>query len=122
MKTRLHEAFSKLLSDKLSKYTSGEDAKLNSTTCMKIYSDIFETIADIISQSKVQLSNESLNYISQQYYDGIIINNNQELDPNIFTQRAKLENIETKELTLLAMMLNGTDFVVPIIMEVKKRS
>ena len=62
-----------------------------------------------------------MNYLSQQYYDGVLINGHQELDPDIFTQRAKLDGISTEELTLLAVMLNGTDFAVPLIEEVKKR-
>jgi hypothetical protein len=52
----------------------------------------------------------------------MLINGTQELDPNIFTQRAKLENIETRELALMALTLNGTDFTIPIIQEVKRRS
>jgi len=63
-----------------------------------------------------------MNYLAQQYYDGILINNTHELDPNIFSERARLDNITTKEIALMAMMLNGTDFAVPLIMEVKKRS
>jgi hypothetical protein len=56
------------------------------------------------------------------YYDSININETQELDPNIFTQRASLKNIETKEIALMAVMLNGTEFAVPFISEVKQRS
>ena len=54
--------------------------------------------------------------------DSISINDTQELDPNIFTQRAKLENIETKELALMAVMMSGTPFAIPFIHEVKRRS
>ena len=52
----------------------------------------------------------------------ILINGYQELDPNIFTQRARLDSMETEELTLLAVMLSGTDFALPILEEIKKRS
>lgn len=116
--SKFNEAVSVLLSEKLKTY-SGQS--LNSTTCMEIYQTIFDSLVEIFSKSNVDLSNESVNYISQQYYDSILINNTQELDPNIFTQRAKLENIHTKELALLAVMLNGTDFATPVIFEVKRR-
>jgi len=56
------------------------------------------------------------------YYDSVTINGNQDLDPHIFTQRAKLSNIETKELALLATMMNGTPFAAPFIGEIKRRS
>jgi hypothetical protein len=62
-----------------------------------------------------------MNYLAQQYYDSIKINNKHELDPNIFTQRAKLENIKTKEVALLAVMMRGTDFIIPLVQEIKRR-
>ena len=77
---------------------------------------------ELFQTSGVELSNEGMNYLAQQYYDGILINGTQELDPNIFDKRAKLEAMETKEIALLAVMLNGTDFAIPLIQEVKRRS
>lgn len=115
----LHNVISKLLVERLSK-RKGE--KLDRSTCISIYNDIFFSLSEVIKQSSVPLSNESVNLLSQMYYDSVTINENQELDPNIFTQRAKLENIETKELALMAVMLNGTPFADPLISEVKKRS
>ena len=61
------------------------------------------------------------NYIAQQYYDGILINDTHELNPNIFTPRAALENIPTKELAFMAVALAGTDFRIPILEAIKKR-
>ena len=121
---RLHEAISDLLGHKLQKYISDNDADKNLTVlvCTQIFTEIFDTFVEVLENSKVEISNEAMNYLAQQYYDGILINNQYELNPNIFTQRAKVENIETKELALMAMMLNGTDFAVPLIMEVKRRS
>ena len=118
---QLHEAVSKLLSQRLKKF-SEEKKSLNSSTCTEIYTEIFNSLEEIITESKVPLGNESVNYIAQQYYDAILINGNQELDPNIFTQRAKLENIQTKEIALLAVMFKGTDFSLPLLAEIKKRS
>ena len=116
--SKFNEVVSRLLSDKLKSF---DNKSLNVATCLEIYTSIFETLAEIFETSNIQLSNESLNYLAQQYYDGILINENEELNPNIFTQRAKLENIETKELALLAVMLNGTDFSLPLIQEIKRR-
>lgn len=122
MKERsVHNAISGLLAQKLKKF-SDESKTLNVLTCTQIYTEIFECISEIIKETEMPLCNESVNYIAQQYYDAVLINNNQELNPNIFTQRAKLENIQTKEIALLAMMFKGTDFSLPLLAEIKKRS
>jgi hypothetical protein len=121
---RVHEAISKLLLQKLEKYQTG-DVSLNLVTCTNIYQDIFDTLVDTLSEAKVEITNESMNYLAQQYYDAVTIKSGgtmYELDPNIFDKRAKIENIETRELTLLAVMMNGSDFAVPLIHEVKRRS
>jgi hypothetical protein len=99
-----------------------KDSNLNSLTCTKIYEAIFNSLTSVFENSQVPLTNESMNYVAQQYYDSILINNTQELDPNIFTERAKLENISTKELAFLAVLLQQTDFRKPILDEIKKRS
>jgi hypothetical protein len=116
---KLHDSISKLLTEKLSK-RKGQN--LNNSACVEIYNDIFFTLSEVIEKSSLPLTNESVNFLSQMYYDSITINDNEELDPNIFTQRAKLENIETKELSLMAVMMNGTPFAIPFISEVKRRS
>ena len=115
----IHESVSRLLTTKLSKY---KNEKLNVATCMTIYQDIFETFVDVFQESRAEISNEAMNMICQMYYDAVTINGGQELDPNIFTQRASLSNIETKEVALMAMMFNKTPFAVPFISEVKRRS
>ena len=56
------------------------------------------------------------------YYDSVTINVDQELDPNIFTERACLSKINTKEIALMAMMFNHTPFATSFISEIKKRS
>ena len=115
----LHESISKLLSDRLAKR---KGQKLDSSTCSEIYQDIFFSLSEVVKESSVPLTNESVNFIAQMYYDAVTINGGQELDPNIFTQRASLSNIETKEIALMAMMFNKTPFAVPFIAEVKRRS
>ena len=115
------EAIGRLLEAKLRPFVS-DKRDLNLATCIEIYTAIFESLAEVMTQSEAPVTNEALNYLAQQYYDGVLINGNQELDPNIFTQRAKLENIETRELALLAVMLWGTDFAKPVVAEIKKRS
>lgn len=116
-----NEAISRLLEAKLKPFVT-EQRDLNLLTCTEIYITIFEVLGEVITQSEAPVSNEAVNYLAQQYYDGILINGNQELDPNIFTQRAKLENIETRELALLAVMLWGTDFAKPVLAQIKQRS
>jgi gamma-glutamyl-gamma-aminobutyrate hydrolase PuuD len=117
--SRFNEAVVKLLSEKLKKFN---DKTLDLVLCTEVFSIIFNTLVEVFETAGTGLTNEAMNYLAQQYYDGVVINGNQELDPNIFTQRAKVENIETRELALLAVMLNGTDFAIPLIHEIKKRS
>jgi hypothetical protein len=121
---QFHKAISALLDGKLKPLWPKDDGSktdLNLGTCVEIYTTIFEAMVEVISTSGVEVTNEGMNYLAQQYYDGILINGHQELDPNIFTQRARLDSMETEELTLLAVMLVGTDFALPILEEIKKR-
>lgn len=120
-KPQLHDTISRLLETKL-RHVVDSGSTLNKATCTQIYTTVFSTLAEVLTSAEAPVSNEGINYLAQQYYDGILINGNQELDPNIFTQRAKLENIDTRELALLAMMMRGTDFALPLIAEIKKRS
>lgn len=114
-----HKTFSKLLHSKLESLGA---KTLNKETCIRYYTVIFENLVEILETRKVELTNEAVNYISQQFYDGVLINNTHELDPNIFDQRANLTNIPTKELVLMATMFKHTDFLYPIVEEVKRRN
>lgn len=114
-----HDSITKLLGSKLDKYCY---QNVNSATCNLIYQDIFNSLIEVFTKAGHRLTNEAMNYLAQQYYDCVLINNNHELDPNIFNQRANLGNIEIKELVLLSMMLKGTDLSFPIIEEIKRRS
>lgn len=118
-----HEIFSTVLEENL-KLTQETHSltTLNVYACTKIYQTIFSTVVGVLQQSQLGLSNESANYIAQQYYDGTLINGRYELDPNIFDKRAKLENIPTDELVKITALLRGTDFVKPVIEEIKKRN
>lgn len=120
----IHKAVSQLLSARLQPLITSEGESkrdLNPLACVEIYSTIFETLVEVVQEAQLPVTNEGMNYLAQQYYDGILINETHELDPEIFTQRAKLENMETKELALLAVMLSGTDFALPVLAEIKKR-
>lgn len=118
-KSEVHEIISKLLTDRLQRKI---DNKLDRATCIEIYGDIFYSLTEIIKQAGTPFDNEAVNVLSQMYYDSVTINGNQELDPTIFTQRAKLENVPTKELALMATMMNGTPFGDIFITAVKSRS
>lgn len=117
--SKFNETVSKLLSTKLAAFNERD---LNLATCVEVYQVIFGSLAEIFETTGAPLGNEAVNYVAQQYYDAVLINGKQELDPNVFTQRAKLENIATKELALLCVMFNGTEFVLPVVAEIKKRS
>lgn len=115
----ISESIEKLLLPKLQKYKS---EILNTVTCIAVYQDIFETFVDLFEGAHVQVSNEAMNLVCQMYYDAITINGNQELDPSIFSQRASVKNVETKELALLGSLFSNTPFASPFILEVKRRS
>lgn len=117
-KPKFNDVITKLLEEKLKPFKNKDN---DTVTCVEIYQKIFDVLTDVIVTAKTPIDNEAVNYLAQQYYDAVLINGRDELDPNIFTQRAKLENIPTRELALMAVMLNGTDFAIPIIVEVKKR-
>jgi hypothetical protein len=119
MKSEVHETISKLLTDRLQRRL---DQKLDRSTCMEIYGDIFFTLTEIVKQAGTPLDNESVNLLSQMYYDSVTVNGNEDLDPTIFTQRAKIDNIPTKQLALMATMMNGTPFGDIFITAVKRRS
>lgn len=115
----IHESVSRILNDRLQRRLS---QSLSRETCTEIYQDIFFTLSELIKESNTPLGNEAVNMISQMYYDSVTVNGGQELDPTIFSQRAKLENIPTKELALMATMMNGTPFGDIFIGAVKRRS
>jgi len=116
-----YEAMSKLLVQNLSKY---KDRSLSRETCLAMYGTIFETLQGVVEGSELQgsVSNESMNWIAQAFYDSISVNNNEETDPNIFTRRASLNEVQTKELAFLAVLLKGTPFVGPVVATIKRRS
>lgn len=119
LNSRFNDAVSELIGNKLKGFT---EKPLDKPTCIAIYQLIFDTLVDTFEQAGAGVSNEAMNYLAQQYYDCVLINETQELDPNVFTERAKLDKVETKELALMAMMLNGTHMCIPLIHEIKKRS
>lgn len=120
-KKTLNDTISELLTAKLQEYIK-DNRSLSHSVCSEIYVTLFEAITAIFTDSNVNVSNEAANYIAQQYYDNVTVNNNMFLDPNIFTVRAKLENIATKELALLIMLFKNSDYAYDLIHELKRRS
>ena len=116
--SRFHVAIAQLLTAKLEEFKT---SSLDDSMCIQIYTSIFNTLVELFKAAKAPIGNEAVNYIAQQYYDGILINDTHELNPNIFTPRAALENIPTKELAFMAVALAGTDFRIPILEAIKKR-
>lgn len=119
MNNRMHETLTNLLTERLQRRVN---QKLDRTACIEIYGDIFYTLSELIKESQTPLSNEAVNMLAQMYYDAVTVNGGQELDPSIFTKRATPEEIPTKELALMATMMNGTPFGDFFIAAVKKRS
>lgn len=116
-----HTVFASLIREKV-QYIIDAKRDFTSSTCIELYSVIFNVLTNVLEQSGVKICNEGVNWIAQQYYDGILVNGGQELDPSIFTQRADLKGIPTKELALIMMILKGTDFIIPVLEEFKRRN
>lgn len=116
-----YEAISKLLVRNLAKY---KEKSLSRETCLAMYGTVFETLQSVVEGAEMQgsISNESLNWMAQALYDSISVNGNQETDPHIFTQRARLDNVPTKELAFLAVLLKDTPFAGPVVATIKRRS
>ena len=76
----------------------------------------------VFTNAKTPITNESVNFLAQSYYDDVRINGRYALDPGVFTQRASLGNIATKEIALLATMYRGSTMVKTFIDEIKRRS
>lgn len=119
MTKNVHDVLCNLLEQRLVNY---KNDSLNRQTCTMIYQDLFKTVQDVCVSSGIKLTNEGLNYLVQMYYDVIKVNGHQELDPNIFDKRTKLENMKTSEIAMLATFVNGTPLATPLINEIKKRS
>jgi len=116
---RMQEAISNLLVNRMK--LEFRDLSLNDDTCNRIYRTIFDTVVEVFVASNMKLSNEFVNYVAQQYYDAVAINGNNRLNPNIFTQRAKLDDINLTELRFMAIFFKDTDHIVPVIHELKRR-
>lgn len=123
MKKQIHDSLSLLIVKKLERYNG---SRLNRETCLAIYRDLFECLVEVFGESGINLTNESVNLIAQMYYDMITIKdsvgNVQDLDPNIFDKRAKMENIEIKELAMLATLFNSTPIGSVLVHSIKRRS
>lgn len=119
----------KLLNTKLQNALADKVTNVNDldvSRCTEIYHMIFSTLVEIFSnpnlKTNVSLTNEAMNYLAQQFYSEIRINDSIELNPNIFTEKAKLENIDTKELVFLLSIMQDSLCYVDIIKQIKKRS
>lgn len=119
-KKRLVEIIFDIINERLKIF---KDEKLSSeATCSRIYQAIFNAVTEILTKSKLKLSNDAANYMAQQLYDAVTINEQIQLNPNIFTKRAKLTDLTTAELAIVGTMFSGDPLAIPVIQEIKKRS
>lgn len=124
MKKKPHDAIVEHLNLILQKFAG---KSLNADTCLQVYRELFEAISNIATQldeakTKIKLSNEGVNYIAQQYYDCVTVNGKQILDPNVFSQRASLDNIPTSELVVILAFVNGSEFAGEVVKKIRSRS
>lgn len=119
--TRFHDAIASVVEEGLR--TTFLHEPLNKRTCMSIYTFIFNTVLDVLATANMQVSNDFINYVAQEFYSAIEINGREEqLDPNIFTKKTKLEDVKTIELHLLTMLFRGTDGFQKVFAELRRRN
>jgi len=118
MKKTFHDIFSDQLRLILGKY---RDDRLNDSTCSLIYQDIYQQLLEVLKGSSLNVHQDTVNWLSQQYYDGIKINGNSSLNPNIFRKRPNLTDLPTKDLVVLLAMTQKTGFARDVAEELKKR-
>ena len=119
--TRFHDAIANVVDEGLK--TTFLNEHLNKETCYKIYTFIFNTVLDVFATANMRVSNEFVNYVAQEFYDAIEINGREEqLDPNIFTKRTKLEDVKTVEVHLLALLFRGTEVFHRVFAELRRRN
>lgn len=101
----IEKSFSKMMEEMLNERLRIFKGKsFNKATLMELYTTIFNLCSDIFIQSKVELSNEAVNMVAQLYYEDININNKQGVDEQIYTQKAKFENIPNFELIIMTKL------------------
>lgn len=98
-----------------------EHLKVDDSTASRVYQAIFNVFEEVLGNAKLKITNEAMNYVAQMYYDTIEYAPGQGFNPNIFTQRAKLENIPTSDILILVTVLKGSIFAVPLFHEFKRR-
>jgi len=118
-KQKILEAITRVLDERMKVLI---ERKPDVGTSIEAYTIIFNVVTEIMTQTKAGMTNEAMNYIAQQLYDCVTFNEHGDLDPNIFTQRAKLEKISTKELVVIATIFSGNILAAPVIKEIKQRS
>lgn len=119
----LNDALTRLVSSALGSFLDANRGQsLTDTRCSEIYQVIFNTIADTFAASNVEIPNEAMNFIAQNFYDNVKINGTQELNPHIFTKRATVENMTTKTLAFLVVAFRGSDLANQCAHEIKRRS
>ena len=95
---------------------------LNRATLMELYATIFNVTADVFIQSNVNLSNEAMNLVAQLYYEDININRKQGVDEQIYTQKAKMENIPNHELIIMTKLWKDHPYGQLFVETLKRRS
>jgi hypothetical protein len=118
---RLASTLKKMMQAKIQKYLN---KKINKSTCLQIYNDIFLCIQEIVlmvPDLNNVITEKGINYIAQSYYDMIEINKGVNLNPNIFTKRVTVHDLPTKELSFCGILLMGTPLVSEVVNTVKSR-
>jgi len=120
---QIEDAVKRAIEAKLQKHRGHDPSDKES--CTLIYQDIFLALQEIvlmIPTLKNGITDKGINFVAQAYYDMVSINGRDELNPNIFTERVKHDDMPTSELALCGVLLHGTPVLAEIVAVIKKRS
>lgn len=94
---------------------------INSALFLEAYQIIFGAVSEVMQTANAGVSNDFVNFVSQHIYDCISIGGDQRMDPNIFTQRARIEDLSTGEILLAIPLMLSDVAAADLIRAVKGR-
>lgn len=92
---------------------------LDKSAKIGIYREISGSISDTFRKYSFQVSKETIDFLSQHYYNGLEINGHKSLNSNEFIDKVSLGDIDLSELLLLESLIKDDDVYPMIVSQLK---
>lgn len=103
--------------------TPKEPVYLTRDTQMRMYTSIFNGIAETVQKGKLKLGNDAVNYIAQLYWSVLSVNGSENtLDQTIFDKQVTARDLPTIELAIIYGIFKGSPLCIEVAEEIKRRS